>query len=471
MSRSKFSLKNSRVTAKLLASLNHPNIASIYGIEESDGKKALVLEFIEARRSQSGSNKALSPSMKRSCEAENPHGASWREDDTIGVGGIWQVSARGGAPENLIEVDSGEVAHGPQMLPGAEWVLFTLRPASVGSWDDAQIVVQSLETGARETVIDGARDARYLPAGHLIYSRHGVLFGVAFDADRRTTVGGPVALLEGVSPANATGASHFTLANNGTLVYRPGAVGGLSEARGLVRVDRTGAMEYLPVPPKPYLGIRLSPDGTQVAVGTDGIANLDVWTADLDRGSITRVTTDAAADTWPIWSPNGESLVFASTRDGDPALYRKAADGTGIVERLFSLDGATQIVPHDWEPLVHSQQREGRPAISPNSRWMAYDSQDTGRSEVYVQRFPELGGQRPISVGGGFAPIWSQDGMELFYLRAPTGPPVAMMRVAIDADGTTLTAGQPEELFAWVCSTIGRGSTSDTTCCRMDDFS
>jgi Tol biopolymer transport system component len=180
-----------------------------------------------------------------------------------------------------------------------------------------------------------------------------------------------------------------------------------------------------------------------------------------------------------IWSPDGQSLVFESRQDGVPALYRRAADGTGPAEHLFTLDGVEQITPHDWtpdgtalvvqvealeannddiglvslegpgswEPLIHSEADEEHPSLSPDGGWIAYESDDTGEAEIYVQRFPDLGGRRLISIGGGYTPTWAPDGKELFYLRG--GAPGTMMRVAVEREGTTLTAGQPEELFEW----------------------
>ena len=179
--------------------------------------------------------------------------------------------------------------------------------------------------------------------------------------------------------------------------------------------------------------------------------------------------------------------MYESIRDGVPALYRKAADGTGTAERLFTLEGAGSITPRAWtpdgerlvtvvetqetgtdigvvtiepvgsssasaptmwEPLIQTDAREGWPALSPDGRWIAYTSDETGMNQVYLQRFPELGQRRPVSINGGFGPAWSADSRELFYLLADTGAgPRAMMRVAIESDGTTLTVGQPERLF------------------------
>ena len=407
-------------------------------------------------------------------------GANWGADDTIlfgrGAEGIWQVSGTGGTPEQLIAVEDGEAAHGPQMLPGGEWVLFTLRPTGRTQWDEAQIVVQSLDTDERVVVIEGGRDARYLPTGHLVYGLAGVVFAVAFDPETRQLVGGAVSLVEGVSvPRSTTGAVQFSVASNGSLVYAPSTLGFGSGERGLMWVNDTGQEEHLQTAPGSYLGVSLSPDGTQAAVGTTAEQNQDLWVAELERGSLTRVTTDAAPDTKPLWTPDGASVVYESLRDGTPALYRKAADGTGTAEHLFTLDGATEIIPIDWtldgtailvvvrmpetsadiglvsleapgswEPLI---QTGWYPALSPDGRWIAYTSNETDRNEVYVQRFPELGQRRPISIGGGFGPSWSSDGSKLFYLDAPLGPPRGMMRVSIESDATTLTVGQPEKLF------------------------
>ena len=419
------------------------------------------------------------------CGAMNPYGASWGEDDTIlfgqGAAGIWRIAGTGDTPEVVIEVAEGELAHGPQMLPGGEWVLFTLRPAATNSWDAAQIVVQSLATGERIVVIEGGRDARYVPTGHLVYGLNDVVFAVAFDLETRQVVGGAVSLVDGVASTGFTGSAQFSMARNGSLVYAPGAAAVGSEGRGLMWVNGAGQEEPLPHAPGPYFGVSLSPDGTRAALGTNAGNNLDVWVAELERGSLIRVTTDAAPDTQPLWTPDGESVVYESTRDGTPALYRKTADGTGTAEHLFAFDGATEIVPLDWtldgtalvvvvetqetgldiglvsiappgswEPLIQTEARETYPALSPDGRWMAYASDETGRSEVYVQRFPELGQRSPISIGGATSPAWSADGRELFYLFAPgNGGPRAMMRVTIESNTTTLMAGQPEQLFDW----------------------
>jgi len=417
-------------------------------------------------------------------ETGGPYGVSWSTDGSILIGlgsnGIVRVPETGGAPQTVVDVsDAGGSASNPQMLPGGEWVLFTYRPPTVSAWDESEIVVQSLATGAREVITRGA-DARYLSSGHLVYLVGGVLFGVTFDVDRRAVVGGPVSLVEGVLMSSVSGAGQFSLADDGTLVYRSG-VSGREGNRTIVAVDQAGVTTQYPVAPGVYLGASVSPDGRKVAFGNED--DQDVWVADLERGSLAPVTRDPAFDGYPIWTPEGDALVFTSARDGLPALYRQAADGTGAAERIFSLDGSTGMAarawtpdgtrlvvvanlgegqsergdiglatpgsPGVWEPLIDSEAREALPAISPDGRWIAYSSEDSGRFEVYVQRFPELGRRVPISIGGGYGPEWSADGRELYFLRAPNGPPRAMMRVAITETGETITAGQPEPLFDW----------------------
>ena len=224
-------------------------------------------------------------------EANNPWGVSWGTDDMIlygqGSDGIWRVPGTSGTPEVVITMEDGEFAHGPQVLPGDEWVLFTLRPAGVGLWDAAQIVMQSLVTGERVVLIEGGRDARYVETGHLVYALNGVVFAVAFDRDARQVLGGPVPLVEGVRDTNVTGAVQFSVARNGSLVYVPGLAGG-GTVVSLVWVGRDGDEERIPAPPRAYDRPRVSPDGTRVAVDIADGDNTDVWIWDLARETLTQ---------------------------------------------------------------------------------------------------------------------------------------------------------------------------------------
>ena len=229
-------------------------------------------------------------------EAEIPWGASWGADDTIlfgqGPEGIWRIPGGGGKREVVISIEDGEEAHGPQMLPGDEWVLYTLLPSGVRSWDEAQIVAESIVTRERVVVFEGGRDAQYVETGHLVYASEGVLFAVAFDVDLHTVVGEPVQLVESVLNLNSTGAVQYALADDGSLAYISGDTG----TQGLVWLDPERGEEALAVPERQYRNLHLSPSGTHAAVTiSDDSGNLDVWVSELGRGrALVPLTRDEA---------------------------------------------------------------------------------------------------------------------------------------------------------------------------------
>ena len=410
--------------------------------------------------------------------ASPPYGASWGADDMILVGqgpdGIWQVPGTGGTPEVVLRVEDGEQAHGPQMLPGGEWVLFTLRPAGVSTWDAAQIVMQSLVTDERVVLIEGGRDARYVETGHLIYALDGVVFAQAFDRDARQVLGGPVPLVEGVRDGpTVTGAVHFSVARNGSLVYVPGSAGG-GNVVSLVWVGRDGDEERIPAPPRAYDHPRVSPDGTRVAVDIADGDNTDVWIWDLARETLTQLTFDEGVDDVPLWTPDSARVVFRSSREGG-GLFWKAADGTGQVEQLK--DGAAR--PYAWaadgrlifeqaqdigvltmegertvEMLLDAEFREAEPALSPDGRWLAYFSNETGTQLIYVQPFPNIDdGQWNVSLSVGADPVWSPDGRELFYRR-----PTDLMVAQVETE-PTFSSRTPEPLFSLSGYEVGGGGT------------
>ena len=279
--------------------------------------------------------------------ADNPFGSSWGADGLIlygqGPGGIWRVPGTGGTPEAVITVEDGESAHGPQMLLDGEWVLFTLLPAGGTDWDEAQIVMQSLESGDRVMLIEGGRDGRYVETGHLVYALNGVLFAVAVDLDARQVLGGPMPLVEGVRQTGVTGTAQFSIADNGTLVYVPG--GAIGSAFSLAWVSLTGESTPLAAPSRNYGDIRVSPDGTRAAVTITEPDNSDVWIWRLDQGPLTRLTFGDGSEVRPLWTPDSERVLFNSTRDGG-GLFWKAADGTGEVERLLEQTG--RVWPAGW---------------------------------------------------------------------------------------------------------------------------
>ena len=414
---------------------------------------------------------------------ENPREASWGADDMILYGqseGIMQVPGGSGTPELLIPADDSELLHGPQMLPGGEWVLLTVRAADHTSWDEAQIVAQSVTSGERTVLIEGGRDGRYLPTGHLVYGLNNVLFAVPFDVDSRQVTGGPVPLVEGVRQAatDPNGPAHFSVSDNGSLVYVPARVGG-DDAFSLVWVGRDGDEEDVLAPRGAYEHPRLSPDGTRVAVEIGG-DNIDIWIWDLARETPTQLTFEEGVDDYPLWTPDGTRVVFGSTRD-EGGLYWKAADGTGRVERLK--DGRAR--PYAWaadgrlifdqvgqgggardigvltmegersvEMLFDAEFSEREPALSPDGRWLAYASSETGPFLIYVRPFPNIDdGLWNVSLDLGVNPVWSPDGCELFFRRRED-----LMVAEIEAE-PTFSSRTPAPLLS--LSAFGLGSPTN----------
>ena len=407
----------------------------------------------------------------------NPQGISWGVDDTLlfaQAGGIYSVSANGGTPELIIEARDGELSYGPQLLPDDKGILFTVREDSADR-DSAQIVVQSIDTPPDRKVVWNGSDGRYVSTGHLIYALNDDLFAIAFDLDTLETRGSAVSLEQRVARSANSGTANYGVSDDGTLVYRVGTEANLAGAdRSLVWVDPDGREELFAVPSGDYEWARVSPDGTEVAVYIDG-ENVDVWIADVERGTIIKLTTNAAFDGFPIWSPDGDRVVFWSNRENAPGLYWRAADGTGVEELLaefeeevrpfdWSADGSLLVFEYgvgegrdigvltmedaSWTPLLDSEAAEYAPAISPDGEWIAYTSTETGGQAVYVQRFPGLGNRRQVSIGLGTEPTWSPGGDKLFYFRgAPNGPADGMMGVTVSTEPTLTLGTTPEIQF------------------------
>ena len=390
------------------------------------------------------------------CDATNPFGASWGSDDTIVYGqleGIMRVSANGGTPELVVPTEAPEQVHGPQMLPGGEWVLFTLTSASGQTrWDQAQIVVQSLESGERKILWEGGSDARYVPTGHLIYALEGVLFALPFDLANLEISGGPVPIVEGVrrafEPQGNTASANYGFSDRGTLIYVPGPISAGVEAEvSLGMIDRTGHIEGVELPPGGYSNPRVSSDGDRVVYMRLNGDDVDIVIYELMGTSAPRPLTFGGENSYPIWSADGEHVAFQSDREGDLGIFWQRADGTGGLERLttpeegvahipdaFSPDGETlsfTAVGNDesavWMFTLQEQEATvfaaepsallGQSVFSPDGRWIAYQSNETGTFEIIVQPLPPTGTKyRVPNTGGDHHASWSPDGSELFYV-------------------------------------------------------
>ena len=369
------------------------------------------------------------------CECDRfVFGASWASDDTIIFtceidGPLWRVSALGGEPEQITELDeeAGEASHRlPHVIPHANAVLFTVLRGTYAFPDsgNADIAVQSLETGERKVLIKGGLDARYVSSGHLVFAREGTLWAVPFDRLGLSVTGPEIPVLEGVSQSlytrNATfdsGTAQFAVSRSGSLVYVPGSVG-FESKREVVWVDRDGDAEAIGIEPAQYSAVRLSPDGFKVALW-NSYKSGQVWIYDLDRGAHSIQTPEGRSGS-AIWSLDGSTLVFPSNRYGKTNVFSKEVDAFGDAEQLtpsqhdqyggsWSPDGTKlafiQVNPETFqadiwvlsmdsrsaEPFLESSFDETYPEFSPDGRWLAYVSNEGGRGEVYVVRYPEKG--------------------------------------------------------------------------------
>jgi serine/threonine-protein kinase len=422
------------------------------------------------------------------CETADVYGVSWSPDDTIvfanRTGGLLRVSAAGGRPETLTRPEAGEYSHRlPHVLPGGRAVLFTVRPGAVG-WHDARIVVQVLATGERRDLVQGGADARYVPTGHLLYARAGTLMAVSFDLAQLRVRGGSVPLIEDVMQAvNATntyletGAAQFSASESGSLVFLEGGVFP-DLGRSLVWVDREGRVERLRISAQSFWAPRLSPDGKRAAARTTRLGELKIQLLDLSRNTVTPLT-HGGTELFPVWSPDGARLAYVSMAAGSSDLLWISADGRGDAERLVT--SRDLLVPCSWSPdgqeLLFVEERlrdvetdilalplggaarqarpvlcspfaESHPALSPDGRSLAYASNESGRTEVYLQAYPGPGVKARVSIEGGTSPTWAGSGRELFF-QAASGQPDVWRMMAVDiTTSPSFSIGKPRMLFA-----------------------
>lgn len=410
-----------------------------------------------------------------------PWGLVWDDRGRVLFGrafdAIWTVPPAG-HPAAVTVVAEAEVAHAlPWPLPGGQTILFTVRKR-VWSWGDEEVVAQNLITGARKVLLNDAADARYLPTGHLLFLRRGVLFAVPFDAVHVQVLGKEVPVLDTVAQAltagqeaDITGAGQFAVAATGTLAWLPGDVVPYPDA-ALVTVDRRAEVSPLPAPSRAYLAVEVSPDGRRLAVTIRGLTEASVWIYDLGRGTLSLLARDGEAS-YVRWSPDGRTLVFDWLAGGRRALVRQPADGTAPPQALltgarfdpssFTPDGREVAIVKepDWDilsvttddgharmrPLIQTPHAEGWPAFSPDGRWLAYASDVSGRFEVYVRPFPGAGEIRQTSLEGGLSPAWHPNGRELFFVVPLDAATKRRMTVVDFAPGPPVRIGQPRVLF------------------------
>jgi serine/threonine-protein kinase len=395
------------------------------------------------------------PSVQRvGLQAAFSGGATWNDEGRIvyattdRVTGLLDLPAGATSATVLTRPDRtrGEADHlWPEFLPGGRGVLFTITQLN-GQPGTGQVAVYDLATKTTTVIVSSGTHARYTPTGHLVYSAAGALRAIRFDLDALKTVGESKLVVPGVS-TKAGGAANFDIADNGTLVYVPGAISGAAE-RELVWVARDGTTESVNAPRRPYLYPRISPDGTRAVLDIRDQDN-DLWMLDLRTRILTRFTDSPALDRFPLWTPDGAYVIFVSARsDGSSAIYRQSADGGGAAEPitdptpeqqtpnavtsdgkqlLFDYRGDIMSMPLDGSrkasPIFKLPGMEMRSVVSRDRQWIAYhgDEAGSGQTQVYVRPFAAPASARwQVSPNGGVEPWWSPKGDELFYVSTAT---------------------------------------------------
>jgi len=410
--------------------------------------------------------------------------ASWGQDGWVYYGrstGLWRVPASGGPSQPVGIQDSTSLARyrWVDVLPNGRGAVLTEWRGNV---NDADIGVMDFRTGTVRTLLRGAY-ARYVQSGYVIVAHaDGGLVAAPFDQDRLAITGPATPLLDGIV-VKPGAAAEFTVSRNGTLLYMSGA----AETQELVWVTRNGTEQAIdPTLRRRFGTLALSPDGTHlvVSITADATRTIDLWVYELRQGTLSRLTSEGQLNDRPTWTPDGRRITFMSDRKGGRALYTVPWDGSGPVESLLTTSRALQEAEwsHDGRflvyrdgpggrtgrdisylrpgvdsaphPFVASEFDESSPALSPDSRWLAYISDETGRNQVYVRPFPGSGGRWQISTDGGTEPLWAPDGRGIYY-RTPASE---LMRAEVQTR-PAFVVGARRRLFstaAYVGSPVSR---------------
>ncbi len=404
--------------------------------------------------------------------------AAWADDGSILVpstnGSLMRAAPSGGKCEEIVKPDAtrGELLE-PESLPGGKGILF----ASLGGFQASQahIAVLDLKTGKSQVIISQGTNPRYVEPGFIVFGRSGAILAAPFDPRGLKLLGQPVPVVERVMPDSASGIEQFAVSRSGALAYVAGERTAVK--RRVMMADRKGVSTTVTSDASSYEDLSLSPDGREIAMTVEG-ASWNIWVYHLDRGTLTRLTFEND-NRDPLWTPDGKRVVYTSLRNGLYGLYWRPADGSGPEELLFnsknwqfatswSADGRflsfdeqdpktgldIWILPVGGDrkpyPFVRSSFREWFGEFSRDGRWIAYESNESGRSEVYLRPFPGPGGKWQVSTGGGARPEWSRDGRELFFFEGDK-----LMRVTVDTSHA-LAVGRPELLFPCNCFDSGR---------------
>ncbi|MEQ1758410.1 MAG: protein kinase [Vicinamibacterales bacterium] len=384
--------------------------------------------------------------------------ATWSRDGVIvysNAGRLFRVSADGGDAVQIAAPDGAqeEIFYAtPWFLPDGRRFFYTAWSANP---DNRVIYVASLDSNERTRLMPAQGKVQYVASGHVVFIRDGTLMAQPFDPASLAFRGDAVPLVDQVRYIASSGQAWFHVSDEGSLTYRrPSAVGDAGAARELVWFDRAGRKGDPLGPAVNTLNVSLSPDGSRVVSheGTD-VGPADVWVYEIERSVRSRLTTEALFEGWGVWSPDGTALAFAAVRGGSLGLFKKTSDGAGAEQRLLAGEPASVLTPRDWSGTAGailfdratgggaslSGQRdlwvlpttsdgkasaylasafdEGQGIFSPNGRFVAYTSNESGAYEVFVRPYPDASsGRWQISTGGGRMPRWRRDGKELYFL-------------------------------------------------------
>ncbi len=405
-------------------------------------------------------------------DAADNRGGTWSKNGyiiftPIAVSELKMVSDDGGTAKSITTLDStnNERTHRwPSCMPDGKHVLFTVGLiSSPDYYEDARIDVVNIETGERKTVFRGASNAKYISTGHLLFSRSGVLYIVSFDADKLEVTGQPIPVVQGVYSEVTTGITNYVISDNGTLVYLPGAIEG--ESRKIVKIDMKGETTIIDSGSHPYIEPKLSPDNKKIAVVIRNGEDYDIWIFDIIRRTLSKLTFGGLNRT-PLWSPDGKTIAyFKRTKEGKSGIFMKPSDGSGDEVEIYNSE-QTRVYLNHWSsdgkyllvdnltknaqsdlliiPLsgdkkpwkyLDSKKDEYESSISPNGKWIAYLTDESGSYQIYVRSFPNKEGKWQISTDVAEEPRWSPDGKSLYYRKSSQ-----MMSVPVST-ATTFSAG------------------------------
>jgi eukaryotic-like serine/threonine-protein kinase len=405
------------------------------------------------------------------CSGCAPYGGTWNRSGVIlfstagatsAVSAIFRVSDAGGTATEVAKPDASkqEIAYAwPSFLPDGRHFLFLLARTGV-----ATIAVGELDSSERKVVVPNTTSsAMFAAPGYVLFVRQGTLMAQPFDAAGIEATGEAVPIAENVQYSPNNDAAAFDASQSGVLAYRTGST---AAPLRLVWVDRRGVEQPLSAPPHEYYAPRIAPDGRRVALSLGVVPDTQIWLYDFNRDTLTRLTFEGAANIGALWTPDGQRIAYKGPSNN---LYWQPSDGSGTAELITTEKLSRNNVPASWTPdgrtllftydtttrniwtlpltdrkphvLVQTATYETAPRISPDGHWVAYDSRESGRDEIYVRPYPGPGGKWQISTDGGSEVVWNRNGRELFYRSG-----AKMMAVEITA-APTFSPGKPVQLF------------------------